>query len=84
MATIRHQSKEGVPVAQEEVPKQLTKTKDSLETEERSLFCEELEKVVIDTDIDKYVQVRTQLPSEEKDELLRFLRKNRCLCMECI
>ena len=37
---------------------------------------EELEKVIIDTDEEKYFQIRVQLPLQEKEELLAFLRKN--------
>ena len=38
--------------------------------------CEELEKVVISDDKDKFFQVRAQLPPQEKEELIVFLRKN--------
>ena len=34
---------------------------------------EELEKVIIDTDEEKYFQIRVQLPLQEKEELLAFL-----------
>ena len=37
---------------------------------------EELEKVIIDIDEEKYFQIRVQLPLQEKEELLAFLRKN--------
>ena len=37
---------------------------------------EELEKVVISDDKDKFFQVRAQLPPQEKEELMVFLRKN--------
>ena len=36
----------------------------------------ELEKVIIDIDVNKYFQVGVQLPPWEKDKLLAFLRKN--------
>ena len=39
-------------------------------------MCEELEKVIIDTDTEKYFQVGVQLPPQEREELLAFLRKN--------
>ena len=39
-------------------------------------MCEELEKVIIDTDVEKYFQVGVQLPPQEREELLAFLRKN--------
>ena len=38
--------------------------------------CEELEKITIDTDVNKYFQVGVQLPPWEKEELVAFLRKN--------
>ena len=38
--------------------------------------CKKLEKVTIDTDVDKYFQVGVQLPPREKEELVAFLRKN--------
>ena len=38
--------------------------------------CENLEKVIIDTDPEKFFQVVSELPLREKEELIRFLRKN--------
>ena len=38
--------------------------------------CEELEKVVISDHKEKFFQVKTQLPPQEKVELMVFLRKN--------
>ena len=38
--------------------------------------CEELEKVIIDADAEKYFRIGVQLPPREKEELLAFLRKN--------
>ena len=39
-------------------------------------MCEELEKIIIDADAKKYFQVGIQLPPQEKEELLAFLRNN--------
>jgi len=39
-------------------------------------MCKELEKVIIDTNAEKYFQVGIQLPPQEREELLAFLRKN--------
>ena len=36
--------------------------------------CEELEKIIIDGDDEKYFQVGVQLPPREKEELIVFLR----------
>ena len=38
--------------------------------------CEDLERVIIDTDPEKFVQVGVQLPPHEKQALIEFLRKN--------
>ena len=38
--------------------------------------CEELEKIIINNDDEKYFQVGVQLPHREKEELIYFLRKN--------
>ena len=38
--------------------------------------CEELEKIIIDNDEEKFFQVGVQLPPLEKEELVTFLRKN--------
>ena len=38
--------------------------------------CEDLERVVIDNDAKKFFQVGVQLPPQEKQELVEFLRKN--------
>ena len=38
--------------------------------------CEDFEKVVIGDDPEKLFQVEAQLPPEEKEELVEFLRKN--------
>ena len=39
-------------------------------------MCEELEKVIIGSNSNMYFQVGAQLPFEEKEELLGFLREN--------
>ena len=38
--------------------------------------CEDLEKVVIGDDLEKFFQVGSQLPPWERQELTEFLRKN--------
>ena len=38
--------------------------------------CEDLEKVAIGDDLEKFFQVSSQLPPQEKEELIEFLRKN--------
>ena len=38
--------------------------------------CEGLEKVVVGDDPEKFFQVRTQMPLQEKEQLVDFLRKN--------
>ena len=43
-------------------------------TEEAS--CKDLERVIIDTDLEKIFQVGAQLPTHEKQALIEFLRDN--------
>ena len=38
--------------------------------------CEDLERVIIDANVETYFQVGVQLPPQEKEELLTFLRRN--------
>ena len=38
--------------------------------------CEELEKIIIDNDEEKFFQLGVQLPPREKEELIVFLKKN--------
>ena len=38
--------------------------------------CEELEKIVINDDSEKFFQVGAQLPPREKEELIVFLKRN--------
>ena len=40
------------------------------------MSCEDLERVIIDTDPEKFFQVRVQLPTHEKQALIEFLRDN--------
>ena len=38
--------------------------------------CEDLEKVVVGDDPKKFFQVRAQLPLQEKENLVKFLKRN--------
>ena len=38
--------------------------------------CENLETVVVGDDLEKFFQVGAQLPPQEKEELVEFLRRN--------
>ena len=38
--------------------------------------CKDLEKVAVGDDPEKFFQVRSQLPSQERQKLIKFLRKN--------
>ena len=37
---------------------------------------EDLEKIIVGDDLEKFFQVRAQLPPQEKEELIEFLRRN--------
>ena len=38
--------------------------------------CEDLEKIVVDDDPEKFFQVGAQLPPQENEELIEFLKRN--------
>ena len=38
--------------------------------------CEDLEKIIINDDLKKFFQVGAQLPPQEKENLLEFLKRN--------
>ena len=38
--------------------------------------CEDLEKIIIGDDSEKFFQVRSRLPPQEKEEPIEFLRRN--------
>ena len=48
----------------------------SMEVEEEGVKCEQLERVVISDDKERFFQVKVQLPPWEKEEMIDFLRKN--------
>ena len=45
------------------------------ETAERAK-CEDLEKIMVDDDSERFFQVGAQLPPQEKEELIEFHRRN--------
>jgi len=47
---------------------------DNESTEE--VRCKDLEKVTIGADLEKFFQVGLELPPQEKEELIEFLREN--------
>ena len=38
--------------------------------------CEDLVKITIGNDLEKFFQVRSQLPQQEREELIEFLKQN--------
>ena len=47
-----------------------------LDTAAERAKCKDLEKVVIGGDSEKFFQIRAQLPPQEKEELVEFLKRN--------
>ena len=47
-----------------------------LDTTAKEAKCEDLEKVVVGGTPDKFFQVGAQLPPQEKEELVEFLKRN--------
>ena len=46
------------------------------ETVAEEAKCEDLEKVVIGGEVKKFFQIRAKLPPQEKEELVKFLKRN--------
>ena len=42
----------------------------------KEMKCEHLEKIIVDDDSEKFFQVGAQLPPQEKEELIEFLKRN--------
>ena len=38
--------------------------------------CEDLETIIVGDDLEKFFQIGAQLPPQEKEELIEFLRRN--------
>ena len=38
--------------------------------------CEDLVKIIVGEDLEKFFQIGSQLPHQEREELIEFLRKN--------
>ena len=83
VAAIRQQSMDKTSVKGEEAPQQLTCPEGECRAESQKLLFEdskkipeELERSLIDTNKDMYFQIGARLPSEEKMELVDFLKSN--------
>ena len=72
--TIRHQSEGESSALTERDLEQPKKVVMSSDTMTEGAKCEDLEKIIIDNDDEKYFQVGVQLPTREKEELVAFLR----------
>ena len=46
------------------------------DTAAEEVKCKDLEEVVIGDDLEKFFRVGAQLPLQEKDELIEFLKRN--------
>ena len=76
VATIRHQAKgeSSTPTAQDLQQSRIPVLSIDVVLEEANY--EDLERVIISDDKEKFFQVRAQLTPQEKEELMVFLRKN--------
>ena len=48
----------------------------SIDRTSEEVECEDLVKVIIGDDLGKFFQVESQLPQQEREELIRFLKQN--------
>ena len=47
-----------------------------MEETSEGVKCEDLEKITVGDDLEKFFQVRARLPPQEKEKLIGFLRRN--------
>ena len=48
----------------------------SIDKSAKDAKCEDLVKVVIGEDLEKFFQIGSQLPHQEREELIEFLKQN--------
>ena len=48
----------------------------SIEGTSKEVECEDLVKVTIGDDLEKFFQIGSQLPQQEREELIEFLKQN--------
>ena len=47
-----------------------------MEETSEGVKCEDLEKITVGDDLEKFFQIRARLPPQEKEKLIGFLRRN--------
>ena len=76
MAAILHQPEAESLASTERGLKQLKAPVLPINGSAEKAKCEDLETVVVGDDLEKFYQVGAQLPPQEKEELIEFLRRN--------
>ena len=76
VAAILHQPEVEFLASTERGLKQLKVSELPLNGSAEEAKCEDLKKVVVGDDPEKFFQVGAQLPPQEKEELIEFLRRN--------
>ena len=76
VATIQHRPEAKTSAAVENDLYQLETPASLFSKPADEVKCEDLEKVVVGDDPERFFQVGTQMPPREKEQLVKFLRKN--------
>ena len=76
MAAISHRSEMESSAPEEKDLYQSKAPAPPLEIADEEAKCEDLERVVVGSDAEKFFQVRARLPPQEKEKLVEFLKRN--------
>ena len=76
MAAIQHKPEAESLAHEEKHLYQLKPSALSINTLAEDAKCEDLVKVTVGDDSEKFFQIESQLPHQEKEELIEFLRRN--------
>ena len=76
VAAIQHKPEAEPSVCGEKWLQQLKSSTSPIDKSAEDAKCEYLVKVVIGDDLEKFFQLGSQLPHQEREELLEFLKQN--------
>ena len=76
IVAIQHKPEAEPSVCGEKGLQQLKSSASPIDKSAKDAKCEDLVKVVIGDDLEKFFQLGSQLPHQEREELIEFLKQN--------
>ena len=76
IAAIQHKPETGTSASKESNLQQLKTPSSPLGGPANKMKCEDLDKVIIGDDLERFFQVGARLPLQEKEELVELLKRN--------